>query len=200
MIYQLTFALLVAVASGASAVDKRLASLQAKTRKIAPSVHAKAALNAKLALLTEANAPNKRSKKMEKKALLDTPNHKGESSAGRGKLNNAHEAYNELKQKCIACKLAEDAVVSQLELVVSLHDYADEKLTEYNSAKSEANDATATAATLEADRDTKCADSPTKKDNNGEECASDDECSSGYCNTAQFTIDMSRPTCATPEN
>jgi hypothetical protein len=181
MIYQLTFALLVAVASGASAVDKRLASLQAKTRKAAPSVHAKAALNAKLALLTEANAPNKRSKDMEKKALLidETPNHKGEASAGRGKLNNAHEAYNELKQKCIACKLAEDAVVSQLELVVSLHDYADEKLDEYNSAKAAAETASTKASTLEDTRDLECDDAPTDKIQDAAPCQDNVDCPTG---------------------
>jgi hypothetical protein len=184
--FKLSFALLIAVVCGAPALGKHRALLAKKSTKAAPSVHAKAALNAKLALLTEANAPNKRSKKMEKKALLATenqtesPNHKGEASAGRGKLNNAHAAYNELKQKCIACKLAEDAVVSQLELVVSLHDYADERLDEYNSAKAAAETASTKASTLEDTRDLECDDAPTDIIQDAAACQDDRDCPTGY--------------------
>ena len=45
-----------------SQLGKHRALLAKKSTKAAPSVHAKAALNAKLSLLTEAKAPNKRSK------------------------------------------------------------------------------------------------------------------------------------------
>jgi hypothetical protein len=195
--FKLSFALLIAVVCGAPALGKHRALLAKKSTKAAPSVHAKAALNAKLALLTEANAPNKRSKDMEKKALLidETPNHKGEASAGRGKLNNAHEAYNELKQKCIACKLAEDAVVSQLELVVSLHDYADERLDEYNSAKAAAETASTKASTLEDTRDLECDDAPTDKILDAV-CQNDFDCPTGqYCFA---TGPASPPVCGFP--
>merc|ERR1719453_1918954 len=128
---KLTFVLLIAVASGAPVVDKRLASLQAKTR----------------------------SKLMEKKALLQDTDHKTESSDATTKLG-MQDAYNLLKQKCIDCKLAEDAVVSQLELVVSLHDYADEKLNEYDSAKAAAEEASTKATSLETARDSACEGAP----------------------------------------
>jgi hypothetical protein len=145
--------------------------------KAAPSVHASAALDAKLSLLSEASAPNHRSKAMEKKATqkkakLDESekkevDHKEIADAAFSKVEDeAYDAYETLMAKCIACKLAEDAVVSQLQLVVSLHDYADEKLDEYNSAKGAAESASTKATSLEGERDDACegapeADSPT---------------------------------------
>jgi hypothetical protein len=159
-------------------LDKTLSALH---DKLSPSIHAKAALDAKVAMLAEMNAPNRRSKAMEKTLGLQSIHDTAKNNASSS-LSTSYDAYDILKEKCIGCKLAEDALVSQLEVVISLHTTADEKLTKYNSAKSEANDATATAATLEADRDTKCGESETTtKKANGEFCASDDECISGNC-------------------
>jgi hypothetical protein len=156
----------------------RRASLFKKVaaKAAAPTTHAQKALKAKLALLQEAKAPNARSKKMEKKALTsvtlagqpqkkDISDHQNASSAANGKLGNAHEAYNDLKQKCIDCKLAEDALVSQLELVVSLHDYADEKWTQYNDAADAAGLASDKMPGLEGHRDDVCTEEEEEEPN-----------------------------------
>jgi hypothetical protein len=178
---KLMFAVLLAVASGAPVLGKHRALLAKKTTKAPPSIHAKAALDAKVVMLAEMNAPNRRSKAMEKTLGLQSIHDTAKNNASSS-LSTSYDAYDILKEKCIGCKLAEDSLVSQLEVVISLHTTADEKLTEYNSAKSEANDATATAATLEADRDTKCGESETTtKKAIAEQCASDDECISGDC-------------------
>merc|ERR1719152_408227 len=133
-------------------LDKTLSAL---SNKLAPSIHAKAALDAKLAMLTEAKAPNRRSKAMEK-ALLET-NHEEAISNASTKIANSNAAYDALAKKCVACKLAEDAVVSKLQEVVSLHDTADEMKTAYDNAKDDAEKASGEAATLEEKRDEACA-------------------------------------------
>ena len=126
---------------------------------------AKNAFLRQLSLLREANSPNHRSKAMEKKALqLDDVDHKSESSGASAKVGEAYDAYSILKEKCVACKLAEDAVVSQLQLVVSLHDYADAKLDEYNTAKTAAEAASTKATSLETARDQACAGAPEAED------------------------------------
>merc|ERR1719453_16055 len=94
--------------------------------------HSKVALDAKIKLLAEANAPNHRSKKMERVraahlAASSTTNKTNEEirdDAIDELADNAYASYAVLQKKCIACKLAEDAVVSQLELIISLHDFA----------------------------------------------------------------------------
>jgi hypothetical protein len=136
-------------------LDKTLSALH---DKLSPSIHAKAALDAKVAMLAEMNAPNRRSKAMEKTLGLQSIHDTAKNNASSS-LSTSYDAYDILKEKCIGCKLAEDALVSQLEVVISLHTTADEKLTEYNSAKAEAADASTTAKTLEAERDEKCGES-----------------------------------------
>jgi hypothetical protein len=152
MLWQLA-SLMLALPMG---LDKALSALH---DKLSPSIHAKAALDAKVAMLAEMNAPNRRSKAMEKTLGLQSIHDTAKNNASSS-LSTSYDAYDLLKEKCIGCKLAEDSLVSQLEVVISLHTTADEKLTEYNSAKAEAADATDMAATLETTRDIACSSDP----------------------------------------
>jgi len=150
MISQLA-SLMLAIPMG---LDKTLSALH---DKLSPSIHAKAALDAQVAMLAEMNAPNRRSKAMEKTLGLQESIHDAAKSNASSSLSTSYNAYNILKQECVGCKVAEDALVSQLEVVISLHTTADEKLTEYNSAKADAEEASTKAASLEEERDQKCA-------------------------------------------
>jgi len=152
MIWQLA-SLMLAIPMG---LDKALSALH---DKLSPSIHAKAALDAKVAMLAEMNAPNRRSKAMEKTLGLQSIHDTAKNNASSS-LSTSYDAYNILKQKCVNCKLAEDALVSQLEVVVSLHTTADEKFTEYNSAKASAEEASTKATTLEGNRDSACEGAP----------------------------------------
>jgi len=157
MIWQLA-SLMLAIPMG---LDKALSALH---DKLSPSIHAKAALDAKVAMLAEMNAPNRRSKAMEKTLGLQSIHDTAKNNASSS-LSTSYDAYNILKQKCVNCKLAEDALVSQLEVVVSLHTTADEKFTEYNSAKAAAEAASTKATTLEGNRDSACEGAPEPSSN-----------------------------------
>lgn len=157
MMFKLSFAVTVAVVAGSSTMPA-LPGLEAAA---GASPHAVAARGAKMALLKEAKAPNQRSKAMEKKAQkarLEQVDHKAEMADAEAKKES--DAYEQLSKKCIACKLAEDAVVSQLQEVVMLHDKADFMLDEYNKAKNEAEGASLKADDLALRRDEACSGEP----------------------------------------